>query len=251
MDLRLKGRTALVTGASIGIGRAIALELAREGVRVALTARRADALHKVAAEVGSAGEAEPVVIEGDLYDPKTPGRLAREARAALGRIDILINSAGGSRPVPWHAPVEVWDEGMKLNYTRLREITHEVLPGMVEQRWGRVINLTGTSEPRAPNAAFPAKAAVHMWAKSISRDLAKHGVTINSIQPGRIMSEQIVRMFPTEESRREFCEREIPIGRFGEPNELADLAVFLCSPRADYVTGVVIPVDGGMYRFAY
>jgi 3-oxoacyl-[acyl-carrier protein] reductase len=140
VDLRLKGRTALVTGASMGIGRAIAIELAREGVRVALTARRADALQKVAAEVQSAGEAEPVILEGDLYDPKTPERLAREASAALGRVDILINSAG-SRPVPWNAPIEAWDEGMKLNYTRLREITHEMLPGMVEQRWGRVINL--------------------------------------------------------------------------------------------------------------
>lgn len=251
MDLELKGKTALVTGASMGIGRAIATELTREGVRVAITARRGDALRKVAGELRSVGGPEPVLLEGDLYEAGTPARLAREATAALGRVDILINSAGGSRPVPWNAPNQAWDEGMMLNYTRLREITHEILPGMVEHRWGRVINLTGTSEPRAPNTAFPAKAAVHMWAKSISRDLVKHGVTINSIQPGRIMSEQIVRMFPTEESRREFCEREIPIGRFGEPRELADLVVFLCSPRAGYITGTAIPVDGGMYRFAY
>ena len=251
MDLNLKGKTALVTGASMGIGRAIAIELAREGVQVAITARRADALRQVATELRAVNGVEPVVLEGDLYESITPGRLAREAIDAMGRVDILINSAGGSRPVPWNAPLEAWDEGMKLNYTRLREITHELLPSMVEHRWGRVINMTGTSEPRAPNTAFPAKAAVHMWAKSISRDLIKHGVTINSIQPGRIMSEQIVRMFPTDESRREFCEREIPIGRFGEPNELADLAVFLCSPRAGYITGTAIPVDGGMYRFAF
>jgi 3-oxoacyl-[acyl-carrier protein] reductase len=251
MDLKLKGKTALVTGASMGIGRAIALELAREGVRVALCARRADALEKIAEEIRVLGGPAAVALAGDLYEAATPARWAAEAKAALGRVDILVNSAGGSRPVPWNAPAEAWEEGMLLNFTRLREITHELLPGMVEHGFGRVINLTGTNEPRWPNTAFPAKAAVHMWAKSISRDLVKHGVTINSIKPGRIMSEQIMRMYPTEEARREFCALEIPAGRFGEPSELADVAVFLCSPRAGYMTGAVIPVDGGMYRYAY
>ena len=251
MDLDFKGKTALVTGASQGIGRAIALALAREGVTVALTARRLDVLEQLAQEIKGDGGPTPVVIEADLYKPEAPAQLAATARAKLGHVDILINSAGGSRPVPWDAPKEAWEEGMMLNFTRLREITHELVPGMVEQRWGRVINLTGTSEPRAPNAAFPAKAAVHVWAKGMSREVAKYGVTINSIQPGRIMSEQIRRLHPTEENRRAFCEREIPIGRFGEPEELADLAVFLASPRANYITGTVIPVDGGMYRFAF
>jgi len=251
MDLQLKGKTALVTGASMGIGRAIALELAREGVRVALCARRADALEKIAEEIRALGGPAAVPLAGDLYEAETPAKWASEAKEKLERVDILINSAGGSRPVPWNAPAAAWEEGMLLNFTRLRELTHELLPGMVEHGWGRVINLTGTNEPRWPNTAFPAKAAVHMWAKSISRDLVKHGVTINSIKPGRIMSEQIRRMYPTDEARREFCELEIPAGRFGEPSELADVAVFLCSPRAGYVTGSVIPVDGGMYRYAY
>ena len=251
MDLQLTGKTALVTGASTGIGRAIAAGLAREGVTVATAARRVELLRELAQEIKAAGGAEPVALEADLYDPKTPERLAAAARKQLGRVDILINSAGGSRPVPWNAPPEKWEEGMMLNFTRLRELTHAVLPGMVENRWGRVINLTGTSEPRHSNTAFPAKAAVHVWSKALSRELAKHGITLNSIQPGRIMSEQIVRLHPTEENRREFCEREIPIGRFGEPEELADLVVFLCSPRAGYITGTVIPVDGGMYRFAF
>ena len=251
MDLQFNGKTALVTGASQGIGRAIAVALARESVTVALAARRVDVLKQLAQEIKAERCPEPVVIEADLYRPEAPAQLAAAARAKLGHVDILVNSAGGSRPVPWEAPKEAWEEGMLLNFTRLREITHEVVPGMIERRWGRVIHLTGTSEPRAPNAAFPAKAAVHVWAKGMSRAVAKYGVTINSIQPGRIMSEQILRLHPTEENRREFCEREIPIGRFGEPEEIADLAVFLASPRANYITGTVIPVDGGMYRFAF
>lgn len=119
------------------------------------------------------------------------------------------------------------------------------------QRWGRIITLTGTSEPRMLNAAFAAKAAVHVWAKGLSRDVAKDGITINSIQPGRIHSEQIDKRYPTKESEAEFAAAEIPMGRFGEPEELANLAIFLCSPKAGYITGTVVPVDGGMFRFAF
>lgn len=251
MDLQLKGRTALITGASMGIGRAIAMALAAEGVKVGIAARRSEELNKVAGEIVAAGGAQPAVLRTDLYEADAAQKLAQAAQEQLGPVDILVNSAGGSRPVKWDAPPAAWEEGMTLNYTRIQELTSALLPGMVERKWGRVINLTGTNEPRWPNTAFPAKAALHMWAKSISRDLAKLGVTIHCIQPGRIMSEQIYRLHPTEEDRRAFCEREIPMGRFGEPEELANLAVFLASPRADYMTGTVIPVDGGMYRFAY
>lgn len=251
MDLQLQNKTALVTGASQGIGRAIAKGLAREGAKVAVVARRTDELKKLAAEIHTAGGSAPVILKADLYETDAAPRLADAALKALGNVDILINSAGGSRPVPWDAPPEVWEEAMMLNYTRIRELTHAIVPSMLKQRWGRVISLTGTSEPRAPNAAFPAKAALHVWAKGLSRSIAKEGVTVHCIQPGRIMSEQILRMHPTEENRKEFCEREIPIGRFGEAEELANLAVFLASPRASYMTGTVIPVDGGMYRFAF
>lgn len=251
MDLKLQGKTALVTGASMGIGRAISKALAAEGVRVAIVARRVAELEKLASEIRSASGPAPVVIPADLYEADAARTVAGAALKQLGRVDILVNSAGGSRPVPWNAPNAEWEKGMTLNYTRIRELTLELLPGMVEHKWGRVINLTGTNEPRWPNTAFPAKAALHMWSKCISRDLAKLGVSIHCIQPGRIMSEQIYRLHPTEEDRRAFCEREIPIGRFGEPEELADLALFLASPRSDYMTGTVIPFDGGMYRFAY
>lgn len=251
MELQLAGKTALVTGASQGIGRAIAFGLAREGVKTAIVARRGELLRDLAAEIEAAGGQHPTIIEADLANPETPERIPAIANEQLGHIDILINAAGGSRPVPIDATIEQWQESMTVNFFRLRELTHAVLPGMIAQRWGRIVNIRGGSEPRRLNAANSAKAAVHAWAKGLSREIAKHGISINSIQPGRIITEQILRLYPTEENRREFAAHEIPAGRFGEPGELADLAIFLASERARYINGTVIPVDGGMSKFAF
>ena len=252
MDLYLSGKTALVTGASTrGCGGAIAAALAREGVAVAITARRLESLKELAQKIKAEGYIEPVVLAADLYDPETPERLAAQARRQLGRVDILVHAAGGRREVPLDAPREKWEEGMVLNFFRLRELTHALLPGMIEHKWGRVISLTGTSEPLTLNVANSAKAAVHAWSKGLSRDVGKYGITLHCIQPGRIMSEQIVARDPTEEARREFAQREIPVGRFGNPEELADIVTFLASPRANYMTGTVIPVDGGIKRYAH
>ena len=251
MDLQLTGKTALVTGASRGIGRAIALGLAREGAKVAISARRVNLLDELAREIISARGGEPLVLEADLYQEGAAENLAVQVEKALGRVDILVNAAGGSRPFAFEATKEQWAEGILVNFVRLRELSHALVPGMMARRWGRIVNITGSSEPRSLNAANSAKAAVHAWAKGLSREMARHGITINSIQPGRIMSEQIVRFHPTEEDRRKFAEENIPMGRFGEPEELANLAVFLASPRAGYITGTVTPVDGGMSRFAF
>ena len=251
MDLQLHNRTALVTGASQGLGRAIARALAREGVHVAIAARRRHLLDELALEIRTGGGKAPVVIEADLCRSDAPARLAAESRQGLGKIDILINAAGGSRPIPFDAPVSAWEEGMQVNFFRLRELGHAVVPDMQQNRFGRIINLTGTSEPRGINAANSAKAAVHAWSKALSREVASYNITVNSLQPGRILTEQILRLHPTEEDRRRFSADNIPAARFGEPDELAALAVFLCSPLAAYITGTVIPVDGGMSSFAF
>jgi len=251
MDLELSGKTALVTGASRGIGRAVAIGLAREGAKLAIAARRVNLLHELAQEISAQRGAEPLVLEVDLYQEGSAEKLAQAAEKGLGRVDIVVNAAGGSRPFPFEATKEQWAEGMLVNFIRLRELSHALVPGMKARGWGRIINLTGTSEPRGINAANSAKAAVHAWAKGLSREMAGHGITINSIQPGRIMSEQILRMHPTEDDRRDFARQNIPAGRFGEPEELANLVVFLASPLAGYITGTVIPVDGGMSRFAF
>jgi 3-oxoacyl-[acyl-carrier protein] reductase len=252
LDLYLSGKTALVTGASTrGCGRAIATALAREGVAVAIAARRLDALKQLAQELKAEGCIEPVVIAADLCDPETPARLAAEARQQLGHVDILVSAAGGRREVPLDAPREKWDEGMTLNFFSIRELAHALIPGMIERQWGRIISLTGTSEPLTLNVANSAKAALHAWSKGLSRDIGKHGITMHCVQPGRIMSEQIVAHDPTEEARRAFALQNIPLGRFGNPEELADVVTFLASPRTNYMTGTVIPVDGGIKRYAH
>jgi 3-oxoacyl-[acyl-carrier protein] reductase len=250
MDLDLQSRTAVVTGASIGIGRAIAKGLAREGARVVAVARRKDLLETLVEEVKVAGNGSVIPVTQDMMETDAAAKLTARAISELGRVDILVNNAGGSRPLPVDAPDSAWDEAIALNFTSYRKLAHALLPQMIEHRWGRIINVTGKSEPEGLNAAFAAKAAVHAWAKGLSREIGKHGITINCIPPGRIMSEQIRRNYP-EDYRKRFAEEEIPVGFWGEPEDLAALAVFLASPVARYITGAVIPVDGGLRRYQF
>jgi 3-oxoacyl-[acyl-carrier protein] reductase len=255
MELNFEGRTALVTGASQGIGRTTSRMLALAGASVVGVARRVALVEEMAKEVtkelAGRGRGKVIPLKADFYDPDSPERVAAEAARLLGHVDILMNAAGQSRPLPFDAGRDQWDEGMVLNFFRIRELTHAVVPGMRERGWGRIVTFTGTSEPRMLNAAFTAKAAVHVWSKGLSRELAPHGITVNCLQPGRIHSEQMKRRYPTEESEREYAQTEIPLGRFGEPEEIAAVAIFLASPLASYVTGTVIPVDGGSSRFAF
>lgn len=251
MDLQLKGKTALVTGTSQGIGRCIAKMLAAEGVKLCIAARRRNLLDELAKEIVAEGGIAPAIVEIDIMQDGAPQKLADAARTALGHVDILVNSAGGSRPaIPVDAPEEEWESVMTLNFVRVRQLTHAVLPDMIKNNWGRVINLSGKSEPDSLLAATPAKAAIHGWSKGLSRTVGKHGITVNCLAPGRIMSEQIRRKY-SPEFRKHEEQHEIPVGRYGEPEEIAAMAVFLASPRGSYVTGAVIPVDGGMRRFAF
>ncbi len=251
MDLQLKGKTALVTGASQGIGRAIAKGLAAEGVKICIAARRRELLEALAGEIVAAGGAQPHIAIVDVMEEGSPQKLAQQAIKALGQVDILINCAGGSRPaIPIDAPESEWTEVITLNFTRVRQLTHAVLPSMIEHGWGRIVNITGKSEPDGLLAATPAKAAMHGWAKGLSREVGQHGITVNCIPPGRIMSEQIRRKY-SPEFRAKQSKEEIPVGRYGEPEELACLAVFLASPVAGYITGAVLPVDGGLRRYAF
>jgi 3-oxoacyl-[acyl-carrier protein] reductase len=251
MDLQLTGKTALVTGASQGIGRAIAQGLAAEGVQTCIVARRKHLLDELSAQITAAGGKAPKIVVIDVMENDAPARLAQAAEKALGKIDILINSAGGSKPaIHVDTPDEAWDESMTLNFVRVRQLTHAALPGMMQRQWGRIINISGKSEPEALVAANPAKAAIHAWSKGLSREVGRHGITVNCIPPGRIMSEQIRRKY-SPEYRAEQSAKEIPVGRYGEPEELAVLAVFLASPLAGYITGTVMPVDGGLRKYAF
>jgi 3-oxoacyl-[acyl-carrier protein] reductase len=246
----LADRGALVTGASSGIGRGIALALAAEGARLAVTARREEALAELAGEIEAAGGARPAVIVADFLAPEAPAAIARAATEALGAVEVLVNNAGGSRPFGKDATEEQWDEALTLNFTRHRQLTGHLLPAMEERGWGRIVNITGKSEPEGVNGAFAAKAALHSWAKGLSREVGGRGITVNSIPPGRIMSEQIERNYSPEYRARQSAE-EIPVGEYGRPEDIAALVCFLASPHARYITGTVIPVDGGLRRYQF
>ena len=252
MDLELKGRTALVTGASKGIGRGTAKVLAAEGCRVAVLARRKELLDELADEIAKAGGERPLVVAEDVTAKGAAEKIRDRVLDAFGRLDILVNSAGGSRSIPWDAPDSAWDEGMTLNFEAVRKLTHAFIPGMQKRKFGRVITMTGTSEPPHVNVASSAKAALHAWAKGLSRVVAKDGITINCLPPGRIKSEQILeKLHPDPKERARFIRDNIPVGYFGEPEDMAYLIAFLASPKARYITGEVIHVDGGMRRFAH
>jgi len=246
MDLGIRGRTALVTGASMGIGRGIASALAREGVRLAVVARRRNLLEALEQELGQ----KLVIIEQDFLQAGAPEAIAEKALAGLGSVDILINNAGGSRKFTLESSEEQWEEALTLNFTRQRQLAHKLLPQMMAKKWGRIVNITGKSEPEGLNGAFAAKAAMHAWAKGLSREVGRHGITVNSIPPGRIMSEQILRNY-SPEYRKKQSEEEIPVGEYGQPADIANLVCFLVSPLARYITGAVIPVDGGLRRYQF
>ncbi|PPR56646.1 MAG: 3-oxoacyl-[acyl-carrier-protein] reductase FabG [Alphaproteobacteria bacterium MarineAlpha3_Bin6] len=250
MDLGIKGKTALVTGASSGIGRGIAIALGREGVQVAITARRRDLLQETAKEISNVGGMSPIVIECDLLQEGAVGKIADTALKELKSVAILINNAGGSRSFDLDTTEEQWEEALTLNFTRQRQLARSLLNSMIDAKWGRIINITGKSEPDGINGAFCAKAAMHSWAKGMSREVGKHGITVNCIPPGRINSEQILRNY-SPEYREWQSENEIPVGEYGQPEDIANLVCYLVSPLARYITGTVIPVDGGLRRYQF
>ena len=234
----------------MGIGRAIAKGLAAEGVKLAIAARRGNLLETLTDEIVAAGGAKPAIIEIDVMPEGAVSNLAQAARNALGHVDIREfrgrKSAG--------APHRCAGSGMgrsddaelhsrKATHAR-RVAGHDRAPLGPRHQYQREI---GTGAHDCPH---PAKAAVHAWSKGLSREVGKHGITVNCIPPGRIMSEQIRRKY-SEEYRAEQSAKDIPVGRYGEPEELASLAVFLASPVARYITGAVLPVDGGLRRYAF
>lgn len=247
MDMQLTRKRCLVTGASAGIGAAIAAALAAEGAQVVTVARREDRLNAAADAIAAKGHLLPVVVAGDITTPAGVADIVARAEAAVGKIEILVNCAGGSRPATLGSGEAFWEEAMLLNFTAGRWLSQAILPGMRAAKWGRIINVTSMLEPHSLNAAIAAKAAFNVWAKGLSRDLAVEGITINTIAPGRIHFEQVDdKLFDGASAQQQFAERFIPMKRFGHPEELACLAVLLASPLAGYITGTLTSVDGGM-----
>jgi len=244
VDLGLKGRTAIVCGASSGIGLGVAEALAEEGANVAMFARRRDMLERQAERLGA------LAVRGDLTNPAHLERLVEQTVKALGGVDVVVNNGGGPPRTPAREiDAEAVESAVELLLVSAVRLTNLCLPYLERSGHGRVINITSSSvrEPidslALSNAVRP---GVVGWAKTLAREVAPHGITVNSIAPGRIDTERLREVYPDGPTERDL--EAIPLGRLGTPRELGDVVCFLASDRAAYVTGTVIPVDGGLTR---
>ena len=248
MDLGLEGRVALVTGASAGIGRAIAAELAAEGARVAASARTPERIEAAAAEIG----ARPYVH--DSLDLDAAPALVERIEADLGPVDILVTNTGGPPPgEPFGYERAQWDAAHRELVVAPMELIGLVLPGMRRRGFGRVLNV-GSSTVREPSPALMLsnsnRPGIVAAFKSLARIHAGDGVTFNTVLPGRIATDRLAEIYGSLEQAHEAARDTIPAGRLGEPEELAAAAAFLCSARAGYITGISLLVDGGLTQGA-
>jgi 3-oxoacyl-[acyl-carrier protein] reductase len=260
MDLRLKGKRAIVCAASKGLGLAIAKELYLEGATLLICARGASELKNAADEIARyARRSEPPKISiVDLSIPSEAERFASEAASTLGGVDILVNNIGGPPPSSAEATsLDAWRKGFDQIFLSAVRLTQAVIPTMKSQNFGRIITITSLSvaEPIDHLVVSTAmRTAVTTFMKTLSKETASHGITVNTVQPGVIHTDRIVSLRLAKAEREgtsletEIAKtaKAIPIGRLGEPKELADLVTFLASPLASYITGANIPVDGGM-----
>jgi 3-oxoacyl-[acyl-carrier protein] reductase len=248
MDLDISGRTALVMGASRGLGRAVAASLAREGARVAMASRSREALEQAAAEI----EGETVVMEADAADLDRLADLASEVERALGPIEILVTNTGGP---PFGGaldnPLDAWEQAYRSLVLAPRVLIEAVLPGMRERGWGRIVNV-GSSSVREPIPGLALSNAHRMAAvgffKTLASEVAADGITVNTVATGRFATERLASNWASWEEMERGAREGVPAGRLGRPDEYGDLVAFLCSERAAYLTGAVIPLDGGLQR---
>lgn len=247
MSQRLTGRTALVTGATTGIGAATAVLLAEQGADLIISARDGDALHDQARYLESTHDVGVRAVAADLTQRHAVGTISEVVRAGQG-LDILINNAGRAERPGENLTEELWREQFELNFHAKRRLTESVLPQLVKSGTGRVVNLVGILEPAVISAAQAAVAACITWSKAVSREYAQHRITVNCVAPGRIDSAQVRRALPSGEERDSFAKSMIPMGRVGQAREAAEVIAFLVSDEASYVTGQRISVDGGMQR---
>ncbi len=244
MDLGLSGRTAIVCGASAGIGLGIAEALASESANVVMFARRRDALEREAARLGGLAVVGDVTVAEDLE------RLVETTVGRHGGVDVLVNNSGGPpRTKAVALDAAMVEAAVALLLVSVVRLTGLCLPHLERSPAGRIVNVTSSSvrEPidnlALSNAVRP---GVIGWAKTLARELGPKGITVNSIAPGRIDTERVREVYPDGPTEADLA--TIPLRRLGVPREIGDVVAFLCSDRASYVTGTVIPVDGGLAR---
>jgi 3-oxoacyl-[acyl-carrier protein] reductase len=239
----LTGRTALVTGASGGIGGAIAKALHAQGATVALSGTRREALEKVAAELGDRTH----VLPCDLGDPAATEALVKEAEAAMGKLDILVNNAGLTRDnISMRMKDEEWQKVLDVNLTAGFRLARAAMRGMMKRRWGRIIGITSvvgvTGNPGQANYAA-AKAGMIGMTKALAQELASRSITVNTVAPGFIETAMTDGL--TEEQKAQILPR-VPMGKLGSGGDIAAAVVYLASDEAGYMTGQTLHVNGGM-----
>jgi 3-oxoacyl-[acyl-carrier protein] reductase len=250
MDLGIEQRVALVLGASRGIGRGIAATLAREGARVAIASRTAEALEEAASAMD--GEVRP--FAADTGDLRRMHELPAEVAEALGPVEILVANTGG--PPGGGAldnSLEDWEAAFRSLVLAPRALIESVLPGMRERGWGRIVNV-GSASTREPIPGLVLSNANRMAAvgllKTLAAEVAGDGVTVNTVATGMIATDRLADLRGSLEQAEAAARERVPAGRLGTPEEYGDLVAFLCSERAAYLTGAVIPLDGGLLHSA-
>jgi 3-oxoacyl-[acyl-carrier protein] reductase len=260
VDLGLKGKVALVAASSKGLGRAVAEELAAEGAHLVMCARGKDILEQTAASIRQATGAKVVAVTADVSDPGDAARVVKAAFAEFGKVDILVTNSGGPPSGPFESiTAEMWDAATRLLLKSAVELTRAVLPGMKERRWGRILNVTSIAAKQPIEGLMLSnslRAAVIGFARTLANEVAPFGVTVNNLLPGYTRTDRVQELARAAGGKTGAAntdivgkwEKEIPMGRLGEPREFAALAAFLASERASYITGSSIAVDGGWIR---
>jgi NAD(P)-dependent dehydrogenase (short-subunit alcohol dehydrogenase family) len=256
MELRMSGRNALVTGASQGIGRAIAKAFANAGANVALVARGRQALEAAKNEIAAAGNSKVVAIPADVSTAEGCSRAYAAAEKAFGQIDVLVNNAGTSQRGPFESlSDELWQNDIDLKLFAAIRLCRLSLPGMKARRWGRILNILNTGAKAPPASGAPTavtRAAGMALTKVLAGEGAPHNVLVNALLVGRIESNQWVKRHAGENKGRSLEDyyaemgKSIPLGRIGTADEFAGMALFLASDAGSYITGTAINIDGGL-----
>jgi len=263
MDLGLKNRVALVAAASQGLGRAVAEELAAEGASLVLCARNPSTLAETAAAIAEGTGAHVLAVPADVTEVEQIARVVESGNERFGRIDILVTNAGGPPAGRFDQITrEQWEQASRLTLFSAIELARQVLPGMKERRWGRILNITSIAVKQPVENLMLSnslRAGLTGFARTLANEVAADGVTVNNILPGYTRTERLDELanmmadklgISAAEFRAKW-EQEIPMRRLGEPREFAALAAFLVSERASYITGTSIQVDGGWIRSLY
>ncbi len=255
MDITLTGRSAVITGASKGLGLAMATEFARSGANVAILARRADVLAEAKAAIEAEAKGRVLAVTADVSQAADCQRAFAAAEAAFGHVDILVNNAGTSRAMPFEQITDaMWQEDLDLKLFAAIRLCRLALPGMKSRRWGRIINVLniGAKAPRANGAPTAvSRAAGLSLTKILANEGAAHNVLVNAMLVGQIVSDQWVRRHAAQGSNEPFetfaakLGSNIPLGRLGRPEEFAAMACLLCSELGGFTTGTAINMDGG------